>query len=288
MSSAVRTLTLACAAALSTAAIAQRLAPTAVNGGPLAPVPAVPRVELGQRLGATLPLQAPFTDSEGRAVRLGDEFTGRPVILVMGYYRCAQLCGLLMHELLEATQRSGLPRSAWRIVFASIDPGDAVADAAVRRRIAVDDLRLLNDNAASAPAPAIDMLVGSPASIEALTRAAGDVYERMPGTGPAGDGARFAHPSGIVIVTPQGRISRYLMGVSFDPRELRAALVEAGDGRVGTISDRIALLCAHLDPRVGRWSTAVLAGLRGVGIATMVLVGMLVWRRRARSPGGSS
>ncbi len=251
----------------------------AANADALAPTPTAPAVALTQRLDAPLPLQAAFTDSTGRALRLGDEFArGTPVILMLGYDRCPQLCGLLMQGLLEATRATGLPASSWRIVFASIDPSDTPADAAIRRRVALGYARFLDDGGPASTPPSIDFLVGAPASIDALTRGVGDTFEATPGAG----AARFAHPAGIVIATPDGRVSRYLMGVRFDPAELRAALVEAGGGRIGTVSERIALMCAHVDPHIGRWSTAVLRGLRVLGLATMALLALLVWRRRAR------
>jgi len=261
------------------------------QAGPLEPVPDAPAAAFTQRLDARLPLQASFVDSTGRAIRLGDEFAaaGRaapPLILVLGYYRCPQLCGLLMQGLLEAVHASGLPATAYRIVFASIDPGDAPADAAVRRLVALDYLRFIDSGAAP---PSIDLLVGPPASIAALTRSVGYAYQAaLPASGsalPAAPLARFDHPAGIVVCTPDGRVSRYLMGVRFDARELRAALVDASGGRIGTVTDRLALLCAHLDPHFGRWSEAVLSGMRLLGVATMVLIGALVRRRRVPARG---
>jgi protein SCO1/2 len=264
-------------------------------GPALAPAPAPAPISLTQHLQARLPLAAGFTDSDGHPVRLADEFapgrggTARPVILVLGYYRCPQLCGLLMQGLLEAAHATGLPASAYRIVFASIDPGDTPADAAVRRRVDLAYARFLDGGAAASPAraPSLALLAGSPASIAALTRSVGYVYRPVPASGdPPADAARFAHPAGIVVVTPDGRISRYLMGVRFDPDELRRALVDASDGRIGSVTDRLALMCAHLDPRLGTWSTTVIAGMRAAGIATMLLLGLFVWRRCARVRSG--
>jgi len=257
----------------------------------LAPTPTAPPVALTQRLGAQLPLQAEFTDSTGRALRLGDEFAlaslrATPAILVLGYYRCPQLCGLLMQGLLEATRDTGLPPSSWHIVYASIDPSDTPGDAALRRRVAIDYARLLADDDPASTPPSIDLLVGPPSSIDALARSIGYDYVAAPATArpaPAMAAPRFAHPAGIVVVTPDGRVSRYLMGVRFEPGELRAALVEASGGRIGTLTDRIALMCAHIDPRAGRWSATVLHGLRAAGIASMLALAVFVWRQGVRA-----
>jgi protein SCO1/2 len=286
-------LAIAVACALSPAR-AQGIAAAAGDDGPLTPVPGAPAISLSQRLDAELPLRAPFTDSAGRPILLGDDFAaaGRvapPVILVLGYYRCPQLCGLLMQGLLEAVHASGLPATSYRIVFASIDPADTPADAAIRRRVALDYARFLD---AGAEPPAIDLLVGAADSIAALAHSVGYAYQAaipVPvSVAPGFAAPRFGHPAGIVICTSDGRVSRYLMGVRFDPRELRAALVDAGGGRIGNVTDRIALLCAHLDPHLGRWSEAVLAGMRVLGAATMLLVGLLVWRRRASAREGGA
>ena len=254
---------------------AQALAPA--RAGPLAPVPATPAAGFTQRLDAPLPLPAAFTDSAGRPVRLADEITRqprRPTLLMLGYHRCPQLCGLATQGVLETLRRSGLPSSAARILFVSVDPGETTADAASRRLV---DLRYASLLAGAAPAdvPEVERLVGPPASIAALARSVGFAYQ-------AGDAAaRFSHPAGIVVVTPDGRVSRYLMGVRFDPQELRDAVADAAGGRVGMLSDRLALLCAHLDPRAGVHSAAVLAGVRGTGLAVLAALALFIWRRRA-------
>ena len=250
---------------------AQALAPA--RAGPLVPAPGAPGAGFTQRLDAALPLSAAFIDSAGHPVRLADEIASRPTLLMLGYHRCPQLCGLATQGVLEALRQSGLPASATRILFVSIDPGETAADAAGRRQV---DLRYASLLAGAAPAdaPAIERLVGAPASIAALASSVGFAYR-------AGDAAaRFSHPAGVVVVTPGGRVSRYLMGVRFDPRVLREAVTDAAGGRIGTLSDRLALLCAHLDPRVGLHSEDVLIGLRVAGLATLGLLALFAWRHR--------
>jgi protein SCO1/2 len=247
--------------------------------GARAPAVEAPEAGLAQHPGVQLPLDAAFTDSAGRSVRLGDAFSagGRaPAILVLGYARCPQLCGLLMQGLLEAAHATGLPADGLRFVFVSIDPQDTPADAAARRRVELAYARFLD---ASAAPPAIDVLVGPPGSIARVAQAVGARYAATPEAGPA----RFAHPAVAVVVTPQGRVSRYLMGVRFDAGELRGALVEASDGRIGGFSDRLALLCAHLDLDTGRWSAAVLQATRLAGLATVAALALLAWRLCGRT-----
>lgn len=257
-------------------AFAQALAP--VRDGTLTPRPAAPAVAFTQHLDARLPMTASFTDSTGHSFVLADEFaprTARPTLLMLGYHRCPQLCGLAMQGLQESLRASGLPPSAWRILFVSVDPSETVVDAAARHRVDLAYAKFLAGDA-SFVAPDIERLVAAPASIAALASRVGFVYL------PDDEAARFAHPTGVVVVTPDGHVSRYLMGVRFDPSELREAVQVAADGHVGTLSDRLALLCAHLDVRVGGHSNAVLVGMRVAGMTTLALLAFLVWRQRAR------
>lgn len=261
------------------AALALALAPAAAfaqapaGDAPLVPAPAPPAVAFEQHLGAALPLSATFTDSAGRAVRLGDELGPRATLLMLGWHRCPQLCGLATQGVLEALRRGGVPASAARVVFVSVDPAETAADAADRRRADLGYARLLAGRDATAP-PAIERLVGPLPSIRALANRVGFTWQ------PRSERARLAHPAGVVVVTPDGRVSRYLMGVRFDPDELRAAVADAARGRIGTLSDRLALLCAHLDPRAGLHSGAVLLLARVAGLATLAALALLAWRHR--------
>ena len=254
-------------------AFAQALSPAL--DGPLTLAPTAPDVGFTQHLGTPLPLEMPFTDSVDRAIRLADEFPhdARPTLLLLGYHRCPQLCGLATQGVLEALRQSGLPAAAARILFVSVDPTETAADAADKRRADLGYARTLAGATPDDP-PEIERLVGPPASIAALARRVGFVYR-------AGDAAaRFAHPAGVVVVTPDGQVSRYLMGVRFDPAELRGAVQAAADGQVGNLSDRLALLCAHLDLGTGAHTAAVLVGLRIVGLATLAGLAAFAWRRR--------
>lgn len=148
--------------------------------------------------------------------------------------------------------------AAARVLFVSVDPAETVADAADKRRADLGYARLL-DGAEPVDATTIERLVGPAASIAALASRVGFVYQ------PGDPAARFAHPAGVVVVvTPDGRVSRYLMGVRFDPAELRTAIEDARDGQIGNLSARLALV-----------------GMRIAGLATLALLAALVWRSTA-------
>jgi protein SCO1/2 len=206
---------------------------------------------LQQRPGAVMSLALPAGDD--------------PVLLVPSYYRCRQLCGLVMHGLLDALKQSGASR--WRIVAFSIDPGETAADARARRDA---------DRAYAAfvglPHAEIDLLTLAPPDIERATREIGFSFSRV--------GGEFAHPATVVVVTPRGRVSRYFNGVAFDAGELRVALADAAGDRIGAVTSRLALLCAHFDPRQGVHTRAVLEAVRAVSIALVAALGAWVWRHR--------
>jgi protein SCO1/2 len=250
------------------------------------PPPVAPRAGIEQHLAAQLPLGLVLSDAQGRRVRLGDYFhAGRPVVLVLGYYTCPNLCGVLMHGTLEALQANGLPSTSYEVVGVSIDPLDTPATAAARARVYADYAAFLHTSHPGTAAPATpQLLIGQAASIAALVQRVGFVYQRNDVEDVEDPAARapsrFAHAAGIVVATPTGRISRYLMGVRFEPQPLRLALVEASSGHIGTLADRIALLCAHFDPTRGRYSMDVMNALRVIGILLVLALAGFAWRHR--------
>ena len=243
---------------------------------PLEPAPVPPAVSFQPHPGDALPLAAIFTDSSGHTVRLGDELGPRATLLMLGWHRCPQLCGLATQGLLEALRQGGVPASAARIVFVSVDPAETAADAAGRRRADLGYARLLAGRDQEAPVD-IERLVGPLPSIRALARSVGFAWQ-------AGDArTRLAHPAGVVVVTPAGQVSRALMGVRFDAAELRSAIEGAAAGRTGTPADRIALLCAHVDPRAGAHDGAAMMLARLAGLAALAALAALAWRHRRRA-----
>jgi protein SCO1/2 len=228
-----------------------------------------------QRLGARLPHQAVMLDETGQPVdwpRL--ESSGRPIVLLPAYYRCDTLCGTVAHGVLEALDRSGLPPSQWRLLFFSIDPDDTPADAAVLRSVYLDYARWLQRDQ-PATDPDVHLLTGPASASAAWADAIGFQWRRA-----AGAGTDVAHPTGLVVLTPDGRVSRYLFGVRFEPDQLRAALVEASSGRIGTLTDQLLLACSHLDPLSGRLDEQVMIVMRSVGLTSIAVLLTWIWRRR--------
>ena len=271
------------------AAPARTLALLAVLGS-LACTPAPTRanedaVALTQRVGAVLPLDTRWVEADGRRLALGELFgDGKPVLLVLGYYTCPQLCGLLMHGVLEAVHAAGPRVRAARIVAVSIDPQDTPATATARRSADLAYASFLRKGADAAdPLPDLHLLTGDAAAIDRIVTAAGYRVHRN-GDSVRDGGARYDHPAALVVATPHGRLSRYLMGVRFEPAELGAALADARDERTGALTDRIALFCAHLDVALGRHSAAVLQATRAIALLVALALAGWCWQRR-RQPG---
>jgi protein SCO1/2 len=250
----------------------------AARAQPLSSAPA-PAARLREQPGAALPLALPFVDSEGRKLTLADCFDpNHCVLLVPGYYRCPQLCGLLMHALLEGLQRSGAPRTDWRIVGISIDPQDTPATARARRDLdlAYADFLL---GAEDAPSPLdLRLLVGGPASIARFAQSVGFTSAALPASG---DEPRFTHPTTVIAATPQGRIARYLPGLQFDPGLLRNTIAAARRGETATaLSEQLALPCGHPEPRWGARNAMVMDTTRAVALAAAGGLAAWCWHRR--------
>lgn len=228
-------------------------------------------VGIDQRLDAELPLEAEFVDEEGRFVRLGDSFGERPVILAFVYYECPRLCNMILNGLVRALKPLGLePGSDFEVVAISIDPGESPVLAARAKGLYLDRY----DRPETAEG--WHFLTGSPESIAAATRAAGYRFRYDETTD------QYAHGSGVMVVTPEGRLSRYFYGVEYSPKDLRLGLVEAGDGRIGSLVDQVLLLCFHYDPATGRYGFAIQSALRITGVLTVALLLGFVVRSRIR------
>lgn len=222
-------------------------------------------VGFDQRIGARVPLDAAFRDQAGRAVRLGDQFRGRPVALLLAWYDCPNLCGTLIGEFAARLRETDLVAGRdYRVIVASFDPHDSPAAARrMQTRYGID-------------AP---FLTGPPGSIDALTRSVGFRAARDRDTD------AWIHPGGVVLLAPDGRVSRYVFALDPGAGTLRYGLVEASAGRIGGPADRLWLLCHTYDPQTGRYTSLVENLGRGVGLASLLaLAGVTGWcaRRRRR------
>jgi len=269
-----------------------RLAPGGEGGaGALVDTIPQPRLQTApqfeQRLGASLPPGLKLVDDAGRRVDwTALAASGRPIVLLPAYYRCNTLCGTVAHGALEALADTGLPPTAWHLLLFSIDPQDKPADARVLRAVYADYAAWARPAVFAAKPPDLRLLTGDAADTAALARSIGFDW-RLPPDASGQAVPQYAHPTGMVVLTPQGRIAKYMLGVRFDPAVLRGALVDAADGRVGTLADRLLLACAHLDPLAGAHNVQVAWLLRALGLAVLGALAFWILRHRtapARRP----
>jgi protein SCO1 len=253
------------------AVVAAQPQPTA-TGMPAAEVPpALREVGFDQNLNQLLPLDVKFTDEHGRTVNIGEYFGKRPVVLSFVYYGCPMLC-LQSLSSLAATLGvlSENPGDDFEVVSVSIDPRETPALALEKKAHYVER------SGKPSIAQGWHYLTGTEASIQRLTRAAGFRY--------AWDSSlqQFAHPAGIVVATPQGKIARYLFGIDYGPRDLRLAVLDASEGRISSPLKKALLYCYHYDLATGRYSLAILRIVQLAGAATVLSLGTLifVWTRR--------
>jgi protein SCO1 len=226
-----------------------------------------------QNLDQLVPLDAPFVDETGRAVRLRDYFGRRPVVLVFAYYNCPMLCTQVINGLASALGVLSIkPGRDFEMLSISFDPHDTPATAAVKKAAYLDRYK------APGAAAASHFLSGTPDSIARVTRAAGFRYAWDEQT------KKFAHPTGIIVLTPEGRLARYLFGIEYSPRDLQLAVVEASAGKVGSPVDALLLYCYHYDPATGRYGFAIMGAIRLLAVATVIALGcfMFVMFRKER------
>jgi len=227
--------------------------------------PRLENVGIDQHLDSQIPPNLTFTDDTGRSVRLGEYFGSKPLILNLVYYNCTMLCG---EELAGLTSAMKLVKfdlgKEFEVVTVSFDPRETPAIAAAKKKGFIE--RYGRPGAAEG----WHFLTGSADSINALTKAVGFNYRYDPKTN------QYAHATAIMILTPQGHISRYLYGVDFPPKDLRLGLVEASQQKIGNPVDQVLLFCYHYDPATGKYGAIVGNILRLGGAITIVLLGGLL------------
>ena len=248
------------------------------SGLPASTRPAALReVGFDQNLDQRLPLETPLVDEAGRSVRLGDYFGVRPVVLLFAYYECPMLCTQVINGLASALGVLSLePGQDFEIITISFDPRDTPATATAKKAGYMQRYKRPGAQAAW------HFLTGDSASIDRLTKAAGFRYVWDEQT------QQFAHPSGVIVLTPDGRLARYLFGIEYSPRDLRLGIVEASAGKVGSPVDALLLYCFHYNPMTGRYGLAIMRAIRIAGAATILALGGFIFimlrRDRARHP----
>lgn len=205
------------------------------------------KATIHQHLDQSLPLTAQFRDEAGRNVQLGDYFGKKPAILALVYYRCPMLCSEELNGLVGALEMLKFtPGKDFNVIVASIDPTEGPTLAASEKAL------YLKRYGRASSANGWHFLTGSQSSIDALTQSVGFGYARVPG--PDGKMNQFAHASSIELITTEGKIAQYYLGVEYSPSALRAGLVEASHGEIGSPVDLIYTYCYRYDPHTGRHS----------------------------------
>jgi len=279
MSSLVRTIRHTSLVALL--AVTAGVCPAAAQGQvqiePGIPVDQTPAALTGvgyaQRLGAQVPADLTFVDETGAAVRLGDYFGMRPVVLALAYYECPMLCTQVLTGMTAGLK--GLKFSAGQefdVVVVSFDPGEGPGLAAAKKAAYVDHYDR------EGTSHAWHFLTGRKADIDRLAATVGFTYTYDEKTD------QYAHAAGLTVLTPEGRISRYFFGIDFAPRDLRLGLVEASNRAIATPVDTALLYCFHYDPSTGTYGLVAMNVVRAAGVLMVLAMGLgwVLLRRRER------
>ena len=222
--------------------------------------PYLTNVGIEQRLDGQVPPDLPFIDETGRAVKLGDYFGKKPLILNLVYYNCPMLCGEVLAGLSASMKMVKFDvGNEFDVITVSFNPKETPELAGAKKQEYLK--RYGRPNAAAG----WHFLTGPAESINALTKAVGFQYQYDESKN------QYAHATAIMVLTPQGRISRYFYGVDFPPKDLRMGLVEASQGKIGNVVDQVLLYCYHYDPAAGKYG-AVVANMLKVGAAITILL----------------
>jgi protein SCO1 len=232
------------------------------------------KVGIDQKLNAQIPLDAVFRDENGRSVKLAEYFGNRPVVLALVYYECPMLCTQVLNGAVSAFKVMNFTVGAeYDVVTVSFDPKETPAMATAKKAAYV----------AKYGRPEAEkgwhFLTGDQAAITALAASVGFRYTFDQST------QQYVHASALMVLTPDGRVSKYFYGIEYSPKDIRLGLIEASNGRIGSPVDQLLLYCYHYDPHSGKYSMIVMNVLRLAGAATVALiVGFigLMWIRDRR------
>jgi protein SCO1/2 len=222
-------------------------------------------VGLDQKLGSFIPLDLTFRDEHGHAVALRQFFGQKPVILTLVYYQCPMLCTEVLNGLLRSAKELPLEIGKdFTILTVSIDPGE--------RSVLADVKHELYSGLYGRPGgpQGWHFLTGDEPQIKTLAQAVGFRYAYDSASG------QFAHPSGLMLLTPEGKLSRYFYGISYPARDLRLGLVEASQGTIGSPVDQILLYCYHYDPATGKYGLLISRLIKAAGVLTVLSLGLVI------------
>jgi protein SCO1 len=222
-------------------------------------------VTLDQKLGEQVPLRLRFHDETGRTVSLGDYFGKRPVILTLVYLKCQDLCPLVLDGLVRSLRAlSFTAGNQFDVLMVSFDPQDTPVLAAAKRN------DLIKQYARPQAPNGWHFLTGNQSDIQGLTQAVGfrANYEA--------EKDRYDHATGLILLTPQGKIARYFYGIEFSPRDLRLGLIEAATEKIGSPIDQLLLFCYHYDPTTGKYGLLITRVIRLAAIVTVLALGTFI------------
>ena len=235
-------------------------------------------VVVEQKLGSQIDLSLQFTDDQGKKVRLSEYFgQERPVVLNLVYYGCPMLCGQILNGTVKGLKETDLEIGEdYDIVSISFDHTETIDVAAKKKRTFV---RLFNRDATE---KSWQFLTSDSATVATLAEQVGFKYFRDEETG------QYAHSSAIMLLTPEGKISRYFFGIEYDPQDLQLGLVEASDNKVGSLADQVLLLCFQYNPETGTYGFAITTTLKITGTLTLLILVAFIVRsiRRDKSVKG--
>jgi protein SCO1/2 len=230
-------------------------------------------VSIDQKLNGQLPLDLSFRDETGRIVKLGDYFGKKPVILALVYYECPMLCNQVLNGMVGALQALSFNVGReFEVVTVSFDARELPPLAAAKKKTYIN--RYKREGAAAG----WHFLTAEQSAIDQLTQSVGFRYAFD------AESNQFAHASAIMVATPEGKLSHYFYGIEYSPKDLRLALVQASDGKIGSPVDQLLLYCYHYDPTTGKYGPVIMNFLRVLGIITVVgLVALILVLRRRRA-----
>jgi protein SCO1/2 len=232
-------------------------------------------VGLDQRLGEQVALDAVFHDEAGQAIRLGDYFGAKPVVLVLSYFQCPRLCPLVLDGLTKTLKTLAFSiGEQFQVIMVSIDARDTPAMATAKKN------RYVQQYGRPGAADGWHFLTGASAEIGRLARSVGFRYTYD------ASADQFVHAAGMMIVTPQGKLARFFYGLDYPSRAVRLGLVEAAANTIGSPVDRLLLFCYHYDSSTGKYSLVIMNVVRLAGAATVLgmgaLMGILFYRERRK------